>query len=101
MMERKRNTDSFGNSWSEKIFNDVWVKGSVISSLPSDIWRRDVCSRVVRFSDRGERNSYYGWEIDHIVPVVLGGSDDISNLQPLHWENNASKGDQLDWDCPG
>ena len=101
MMERKRNTDSSGNSWSEEIFIKVWAKGAVISSLPSDIWRRDVCGRVVRFSDRGERYSYYGWEIDHIVPVVHGGSDDISNLQPLHWENNAAKGDQLDWDCPG
>lgn len=27
------------------------------------------------------------------------GLDDISNLQPLFWENNRSKGDNLDWKC--
>ena len=100
-MERKHNTDGDGNSWSKDIKINVWAKGSIIFSLPSDLWRRDVCEKIMRFSDHGERTSVYGWEIDHIVPVVHGGLDDISNLQPLHWENNAAKGDQLDWECPG
>ena len=41
----------------------------------------------------------FGWEIDHIKPVSKGGTDNLSNLQPLYWENNRSKGDKLDWKC--
>ena len=45
---------------------------------------------IVR-QDYGKTGSRYGWEIDHIVPVALGGKDDLSNLQPLQWENNRRK----------
>lgn len=34
-------------------------------------------------------------ELDHIVPVFLGGNDDLQNLQAAHQDCNRSKGGKL------
>jgi len=73
----------------------VWAKGIEIPSFDRTIWRRDAFRRVIRYSDYGNRNSEYGWEIDHIHPTALGGLDHISNLRPLHCEVNAGLGGLL------
>jgi len=98
-MNRRTNTDSNGKAWSEVIKSEVWNKGKTIPNYPSDTWRVDRCGNVIQFEEYGNRDSKFGWEIDHIVPVSKGGSDDLINLQPLHWVNNARKGDALDWKC--
>jgi hypothetical protein len=46
----------------------------------------------VNRSAYGDKNSPFGWELDHIVPKALGGSDDVSNLRPRHCSGNRSAG---------
>lgn len=70
----------------------VWQKGIVVPGYSPAIWRHDVFRRLIRYSDYGNRNSAYGWEIDHIHPIALGGSDHLSNLRPLHCLINAGLG---------
>ncbi|MFN7825163.1 MAG: HNH endonuclease signature motif containing protein [Pseudobdellovibrionaceae bacterium] len=54
----------------------------------------------MKFSDYGNTESDFGWEIDHINPVSNRGGDDISNLQPLQWKNNRQKSDSTSfWTC--
>lgn len=70
----------------------VWSKGRVIPGYDPAVWRHDAFGRVMRYADHGDRNSTHGWEIDHIHPRSLGGSDHIDNLRPLHCTNNIALG---------
>jgi len=99
-MARKNNTTKEGNSWTEATKKSVWNKGRKIPDFDEDIWRWDKCGLVMKWSEHGNRDSKHGWEIDHINPVTNGGGDELSNLQPLNWENNVDKGDKLSWTCP-
>lgn len=105
-MERNHNTDRNGSTWSEEIKKAVWEKGWILNRLnyqqrlERHEWRYDKCEFSIKYSEHGNRNSEYGWEIDHINPVANGGGDNIENLQPLNWQNNAAKGDSTDWVCP-
>ena len=99
-MARLHNTTKEGNAWTEETKLAVWKKSQEIPSHISHIVRRDKCGTVIKWAEHGNRDSENGWEIDHINPVSNKGEDDIDNLQPLNWKNNADKSDKLNWSCP-
>ena len=76
--------------FTPEIIERVWQKASVVSGNDQNIFRKDTCSAWILRSAYGNRDSAFGWEIDHIIP---NGDDSLTNLQPLHWENNVAKGD--------
>ena len=77
-------------SFSKKTIQDVWEKGTVVANNDPRRWRKDQCGAWISRSQYGNRDSQYGWEIDHISP---GGEDNLSNLRPLQWQNNLDKSD--------
>lgn len=87
----------------EELKRVVWNKGRIIiqngKKYDPKVWRWDICGQVMKYSEHGNIDSKYGWEIDHIKPSAKGGSDDLNNLQPLQWENNRRKGDTYPWSC--
>jgi hypothetical protein len=97
MKVRDSNTTSQGQSFSPDIIKAVWSKGKIIPFSDQKMWRRDIRGSNMRFTEYGKTDSRFGWEIDHIRPVSMGGTDDIANLQPLAWENNRRKADTFPW----
>jgi 5-methylcytosine-specific restriction endonuclease McrA len=90
-MARKPNTDRNGNSFSEQTKLAVWNKAQIV---PGTNLRKDTCGAWIDWSLHGNTTENgSGWEIDHIKPVAKGGGDELSDLQPLQWQNNRKKGD--------
>lgn len=77
-------------NFSDDTIQRVWEQGKAVANNDPNIWRKDECGAWMNRQSYGNRNSHYGWEIDHISP---GGSDILSNLRPLQWENNVDKSD--------
>ena len=66
----------------------VWQKGTPIPGYNPEEWRRDDNGHAISFMEYGNRDSDYGWELDHIVPEAQGGLRVLSNLRPLYWRTN-------------
>jgi len=57
----------------------------------------DRCPRCQRFwtdiPPRPDRRYKFVWTKDHIIPLNVGGTDDIENIQPLCYQCNSAKCD--------
>ena len=73
----------------------VWAKAIIDPNNDPGNFRKDHYGNWIQYSQYGNRDSDYGWEIDHHMPESMGGPDYISNLYPVQWRANLAKSDNL------
>ena len=66
----------------------VWEKGIEVDGYDASQIRKDACGAFIVRTHYKNRDSDYGWEIDHVYPESRGGDDRLENLRPMQWENN-------------
>ncbi len=96
---RKHGTSSQGFAFGSTTLWWVWSRATAVPGTDPNKFRKDTCGAWIAWNEHGNTDSPYGWEVDHVYPVALGGSDDLSNLQALQWENNRHKSDNVRWSC--
>ena len=62
----------------------IWSKALEVPWSDPSLVRKDRHGYLMRYSDYGDRSSAFGWEIDPLIPVALGGPEDEWNLEPLN-----------------
>lgn len=84
--------------YSKELKDKIWEKGVPVDGYDPQIARKDACGAWIIRDLYGDKDTMFGWEIDHIFPesrlIELGRLDnasDVINLRPLNVANNSSK----------
>ena len=84
-----------GEENREEIKRLVWNKENQIPGRNPLLYRQDCNGDEIHWISYGIRDSDFGWEIHHVVPLSDGGPDTLDNMIPLQWRTNASFGGSL------
>lgn len=91
-----------GKLFTQDMIHRVWEKADTVLGVDPNIFRKDKCGAWIKkdLYGKSDTGSTMAWEIDHIKPYSWGGTDELSNLQALQYNNNEQKNDQYPfWSC--
>jgi hypothetical protein len=78
-------------AFSNNQIQQIWKKGLIIPGYNPNKYRRDSAGEWMERSEYGNKHSEFGWKIIRIIPKSEGGTDELSNLEPMSREAIAAK----------
>ena len=86
--------------YSDDLLNELWEKANPVDGYDSTLVRKDPCGAWIQRDKYNDRDSDFGWEVDHVYPqallkekgAALDEIDNIAKLRAFNWHNNVSKG---------
>ena len=83
---------TFSNAQSTYIIGSTeYIYGEYYSTTGKPKVVRSAANKKAFLNSRGYTSTPYGYEIDHIIPLSQGGSDDPSNMQLLTVSQHKAK----------
>ena len=79
---------NFSSDETKKLL--AWQKAEPILPFDPNNIRKDRFGAIIVRDDYG-KTTEFGWEIDHVQPLSLGGLLAPSNEIATHWKNSRSK----------
>lgn len=79
-------------TFRDEVIQQVWDNLEPLSGVNPNLWKKDFAGAWIKRDCYGLTNEY-GWEIDHIQPLSQNGSNNLDNLEAVHWRNNRHKAD--------
>ncbi|WP_036456936.1 HNH endonuclease family protein [Mycoplasmopsis lipofaciens] len=58
----------------------------------------DFAGRIMVKDNYNNRDSHYGWNIDHLIPLTKGGKTTYGNCRPVNILSNDIKGNKTTWE---
>jgi hypothetical protein len=90
-MRIPRSNNLYRSYTAEELALAAWDN---VPAIPGSPHKRDCDGRFILWSERALLTTY-GWEVDHIIPLSLGGLDVPWNVRARHWWGNRSAGGVL------
>jgi hypothetical protein len=77
----------------------AWKQARIVQGHDPSVERWDACGAWIHYEDFENRESDFGWEIDHVIPIATLRLRKVprklwnheSNIRAMHWKNNQSK----------
>lgn len=81
------------SNYSKELLDKIWEKGRPIKGMDPNLYRKDIFGKTMYRHAYG-KTSPMGWNVDHSKPTSKGGTDHLSNLQPMNSIENCKKGNK-------